>query len=82
VIFAKINKNYAFFTRIFKGLSCILLLGQVLSPGGFASDVFESYLSIHKTCESVVPNVVSARLLSGRVDLSIYLVKAVFWHSF
>jgi len=78
VIFDKINQKYAFFTRTFKSLSCILLLGQVLSPGGFASDVFESYLSSHKPYESVVPNVDSARLLSGYLDLSIYLVKAVF----
>jgi len=63
---------------MFKSLSFIFLLGQVLSPGGFASDVFESYLSSHKPFESVVPNVVSARLLSGYLDPSIYLMKAVF----
>jgi len=56
---------------MFKSLSCILLLGQVLSPGSFASDVFESCLSSYKPFESVVPNVVSARLLSGCLDLSI-----------
>jgi len=67
---------------MFKSLSCILLLGQVLSPGGFASDVFESYLSSYKPFESVELNVVSARLLSGYLDLSIYLVKAVFYLSF
>jgi len=55
VIFAKINQKYAFFTRMLKSLSCILLLGQVLSAGGFASDVFESYLSSHKPFKSVVP---------------------------
>jgi len=58
-------------------LSCILL-EQVLSPGGAASDEFESYLSSHKPFDSVVPNVVSAFLLSGYLDLSVYLVKAVF----
>jgi len=63
---------------MFRSLSCILLLGQVLSPGGFASDVFESYLSSHKPFKSVVPIVVSARLLSGYLDQSICLVKAVF----
>jgi len=63
---------------MFKFLSCILLLEQVLSPGGAASDEFESYLSSHKPFESVVPNVVSALLLSGYLDLSVYLVKAVF----
>jgi len=46
---------------MFKILSCILL-EQVLSPGGAASDEFESYLSSHKPFESVVPNVVSALL--------------------
>jgi len=30
-----------FFIRTFKILSCILLLGQVISPGGAASDVSE-----------------------------------------
>ena len=63
---------------MFKSLSCIFLLGQVLSPGGFAGDVFESYMSSNKIFESVVPNVVSARLLSGYLDLNISLVKAVF----
>ena len=62
---------------MFKILSYILL-GQVLSPGGAASDVIKSYLSSHKPFELVVPNVVSALLLSGYLDLSIYLVKAVF----
>jgi len=65
-----------------KILSNILLLGQVLSPGGAASDVFESYLSSHKPFESLVPNIVSALLLSGYLDLSIYLVKAVFSFDF
>jgi len=78
VIFAKINQKYVFFTRMFKSLSCILLIGQVLIPGGFACGVFQSYLSSHKPYESVVPNLVSARLLSGYLDLSIYLVKTVF----
>ena len=63
---------------MFKILSYLLLLGQVLSPGGAASDVFESYLSSHKLFESVVPNIVSALLLSSYLDLNIYLVKAVF----
>ena len=63
---------------MFEILSCILLLGQVLSPGGAASDVFKSYLSSHKPFESVVPNVVSALLLSDYLDLSMYFVKAVF----
>jgi len=63
---------------MFKILSYVLLLWQVVSPGGAASDVFESYLSSHKPFESVVPNVVSALLLSGYLDLSTYLVKAVF----
>jgi len=67
-----------FFTRLFNILSYTLLLGQVLSPGGAASDVFKSYLSSHKPFESVVPNIASALLLSGYLDLSIYLVKAVF----
>jgi len=49
-------------------LSCILL-ELVLSPGGAASDVFEPYMSSHKPFESVVPNVVSALLLSGYLDL-------------
>ena len=79
MIFDKINQKYAFFTRMFKSLSRILLLGQVLSRDGFASDVFESYLSSHKPFQSVVPNVVSARLLSGYLDLSIHLVKEVFY---
>jgi len=39
---------------MFKTLSCILL-EQVLSPGGAASDEFESYLLSHKPFESVVP---------------------------
>jgi len=39
-------------------------------------------VTTHKPFDSVVPNVVSARLLSGYLDLSIYLVKAVFWLSF
>jgi len=63
---------------MFKILSCILLLEQVLSPGGAASDEFESHMLSHKPIKSVVPNVVSARLLSGYLDLSVYLVKAVF----
>jgi len=63
---------------MFKILSYIPLLGQVLNPDGAASDVFESYLSSHKPFESVVPNVVSALLLSGCLDLGIYLVKAIF----
>jgi len=64
---------------MFKILSCILLLlGQVLRPGGAASDVFKSYLSSHKPFKSVVPNVVSAHLLSDYLDLTMYLVKAVF----
>jgi len=62
---------------MFKILSYILL-GQVLSLGGGASDVFESYLSSHEPFESAVPNIVSALLLSGYLDPSIYLVKAVF----
>ena len=62
---------------MFKILSYILLQ-QVLSPGGAASDVFESYLSSHKPFESVVPNTLSALLRSGNLDLSLYLVKAVF----
>ena len=62
---------------MFKSLSCIFLLEQFLSPGGIASDVFESYLSSHKPFESVVANV-SAHLLSCYLDLSLYLVKAVF----
>jgi len=78
LISAKIDQNYVFFTIMFKILSYILFLGQVLSPGGFASDVFESHLSSHKPFESVVPNIVSALLLSGYLDLSIYLMKAVF----
>ena len=63
---------------MFKILSYILLLGQVLSPGGAVSDVFKSYFSSHKPFKSVVPNIVSALLISGYLDLSIYLVKAVF----
>jgi len=66
---------------MFKILSCILLLEQVLSLGGAASDVFESYLSSHKAFESVVPNVLSVRLLSDYLDdliYNIHLVKAVF----
>jgi len=65
---------------MFKILSYILLLGQVLNPGGAANDVFKSYLASHKPFESVVPNlnIVSALLLSGYLDLSIYLMKAVF----
>jgi len=67
---------------MFRILSCIFLLGQVLSHGGAASDVFKSYLSSHKPFESVVPNVVSAHLLSDYLDLSMYLVKAVFSFNF
>jgi len=67
---------------MFKILSYILLYGQVLSTGGAASDEFKSYLSSHKPFESVVPNIVSARLSSGYLDLSIYSVKAVFELSF
>jgi len=63
---------------MFKILSYILL-GHVLSPGGAASDLFESYLSSHKPFESVVPNSISALLLSDYLDLSIYLVKAVVY---
>jgi len=63
---------------MFKILSYILLLGPVLSPDSAASDVFESCLSSHKPFESVVPNIVSALLLSGYLDLSMYLVEAVF----
>jgi len=63
---------------MFKILSSIVLLGQVLSPDGAASDVFKSYLSSHKPFELVVPNIVSALLLSGHLDLSIHLVKAFF----
>jgi len=62
---------------MFKILSYILLLRQVLSPGGAASDVFESYLSSHKPFKLVVPNIVSALLLSGYLDLSMHLMKAV-----
>jgi len=63
---------------MFKILSCILLLEQVLSPSGATSGVFELYLLSHKPIKSVVPNVVAALLLSGYLDLSVYLVKAVF----
>jgi len=50
---------------MFKLLSYILLLEQVFSPGGAVSDVFKPYLSRHKPFKSVVPNIVSALLLSG-----------------
>jgi len=55
-----------------------IILEEVLSPGDAASDVFESYFSSHKPFESVMSNIVSALLLPGYRDLSIYLVKAVF----
>jgi len=58
---------------MFKIFSCILLLGYVLSPGGAASDVFKSYLLSLKPFESVVPNVVSAFLLSDYLYLNMYL---------
>jgi len=63
--YAKINQKYAFFTGMFNSLASILLLGQVLNPGGFVSDVFESYMSSHNPFESVVPSGVASTKIWG-----------------
>jgi len=43
LMFVRTDQSYVFLTRMFKILSCILL-GQVLSPCGAASDVVESFV--------------------------------------
>jgi len=50
---------------MFNSLASILLLGQVLNPGGFVSDVFESYMSSHNPFESVVPSGVASTKIWG-----------------
>jgi len=46
LIFAKINQNFVFFTKMFKLLFCTLLLGQVSSPGGVVDSTFGE-INIH-----------------------------------